>query len=88
MFPRVFGLTTQSLERGLLCRMAQYAAKTPIEVAMFLKENGVSGDICDVFEGGIVLLSNWYTSYYTHGQLFPTGITCDCLQSSVESIQL
>ena len=25
--------------------------KTPVEVAMFLKENGVPGDICDVFEG-------------------------------------
>lgn len=27
--------------------------KTPVEVAMFLKENGVSGDICDIFEGTI-----------------------------------
>lgn len=55
MFPRVFSLTTQSLERGVLCRMAEYAAKTPIEVAIFLKENGVSGDICDVFEGTVAI---------------------------------
>ena len=25
--------------------------KTPVEVAMFLKENGVSDDVCDAFEG-------------------------------------
>ena len=29
----------------------EYKSKTPVEVAMFMKDNGVSGDICDVFEG-------------------------------------
>ena len=33
-------------------KMAEgYKSKTPVEVAIFLKENGVSGDICDLFEG-------------------------------------
>ena len=28
-----------------------YKSKTPVEVAIFLKDNGISGDICDIFEG-------------------------------------
>ena len=28
-----------------------YKSKTAVDVAIFLKDNGISGDICDMFEG-------------------------------------
>ena len=38
--------------RSALVRMSvNVHAKTPVQVAMFLKENGVSDDICELFEG-------------------------------------
>lgn len=30
---------------------AGFNLKTPVEVAMFLKDNGIGGDVCDIFEG-------------------------------------
>ena len=32
---------------------ADFRSKTTVEVSMFLKENGIASDVCEVFEGKV-----------------------------------
>lgn len=39
-----------SAESGAV-EKADFNLKTPVEVAVFLKDSGIGGDVCDTFEG-------------------------------------
>ena len=54
--------------------LSDFSLKTPVEVAMFLKDNGIGSDVCEAFEGRFRHGSKWHHFVDVHNIM-----SFDCL---------